>query len=225
MKKVVITGANGAVGQVLQKYLKGKYEIIGLDLPTGDITNYESFKASTVGADALIHLALDPNVGFLNDLMNPTDMLMAYNVYKVCLENKIPRVIMFSSIHADDYTDWRPGMETKKVDTIPSPDSPYGALKVYVEALGRYYAKKGLEVICIRLGGVNVENDPNKEEENYRSVYLNNEDLADLIQKCIDNPKIENNYELLYAVSNNKPQIHNFTNNLGWVPKNGTENE
>jgi len=225
VKKILITGAKGEVGQVLTKKLKPDFEIVEMDLPEGDLRDYELLKEKTSDVDVIIHLAMDPEVGFMNELMNPDDFLIAFNIYKVAKKSKVPRVIMFSSIHADDYAGWKPGDEPKTVDTVPSPDSPYGAYKVYMETLGRYYSKQGLEVLCIRLGGVNVSDDPNLDEENYQSVYLSHGDLVGLMKKAVEIEKIPNNYELMYAVSDNEPLIHNFSNSIGWIPKEGTKKQ
>lgn len=61
------------------------------------------------------------------------------------------------------------------------------------------------------------------DEKNYESVYISHNDLANLITKALEIQKIPNGYELMYAVSDNEPQIHNFKNSLGWTPKEGTK--
>ena len=40
-EKIIITGANGTIGQILQKGFPD-YQITSLDLPNGDVRNYET---------------------------------------------------------------------------------------------------------------------------------------------------------------------------------------
>jgi len=85
---------------------------------------------------------------------------MAYNIYELSLKFKIPRVVMMSSIHVDDYQNMNQvGLINIYHDCIP--DSPYGASKIFIEKLGQYYSQKyNLEVLCPRIGGVNLSDSP-----------------------------------------------------------------
>ena len=97
---------------------------------------------------------------------------------------------------------------TNFVKSIPSdlfdwPTSIYGATKIYLEALGRYYAKyRGLEIVALRLGGVNHENSPTaRDEVDYDKVFLSHEDLIQKFKEIIIKNRIENNYQMIYAIS------------------------
>ncbi len=215
MKKLLITGHKGVVGKVLLANLKSEYEITGFDIPENDVTDIDMLRSEVKGFDAIIHLAMDPAVGFMNENYNPDDLTMVYNIYKVAKEKKIPRVIMFSSIHADEYK--LHSSELKATNTLPSPDSPYGAYKVYMEALGRFYAKKGLEVIIVRLGGV-TSDDSMEDEAGFNRVYLSHNDLVNMVRQMIEINRVKDNYELFYGVSNNTRKIHDNSNNIGWNP-------
>lgn len=216
MKKVLITGSKGVVGRILIKELSSDYEITGYDIPENDVSDLEMLRKSLDNFDCIIHLAMDSKVGFRNELFNPDDLTMVYNLYQVAKENKIPRVIMFSSIHADEYD--LSSKELHRVNKLPSPDSPYGAYKVCMEALGRYYAKKGLEVICIRLGGVTSDDNFELDEAGFQQVYLSHKDLVAMIKCYIEIKYVHNNYELFYAISNNPKKVHDNSNNIGWRP-------
>jgi len=223
MKKILITGIKGCVGTILKNNLSHTYDITGLDIPENDVSDFNKMKLLIKGYDAIIHLAMDPNVGFKDENFNKDDFAMVYNMYQIAKENKIPRVIMFSSIHADDYTNFK-GKGLKTVDNIPTPDSPYGAYKVYMEGLGRYYAKKGKEVICIRLGGVTTDDKLALDEEDFEKVYLSHQDLLNLVKTCIKCKNIPDNYDLFNAVSDNKNRIHDTSNKIGWKPNLKTYN-
>jgi nucleoside-diphosphate-sugar epimerase len=218
MQKIIITGHRGIVGQILVKGLTNNYRIVGVGLPELNIAHdYAQLKEITAGANCIVHLAWDTEVGFTNELYNPDDLTMACNIYRVAIENGIERVIIASSVHADRYSDWDgPGL--KRVTDIPNPDSPYGAAKVYVEALGKFYAGKGLEVVCIRLGGVTPEDSKQIDELLFDKVYLSHRDCTDLFAKVIAAETVPS-YTLMYAVSDNKTRIHDVSNPFQWVPQ------
>lgn len=133
-EKVIITGANGVIGQILQKELED-YQITGLDLPDGDVRNYETIAQATPGHTAIIHLAWDTKIdNFLSEKINPENSQMFLNVYKAALENGVRRVIIASSVHADRFYEWK-GSGYMSPYQLPNPDSPYGAHKVFMESL------------------------------------------------------------------------------------------
>ncbi len=220
MKNVAVTGAKGAIGTVLRKGL-ADYEITSIDLPEIDVRDYVELRKVFAGNDAVIHLAWDAQVeNFRSGEINTDNILMAYNVYRAAMESKVPRVIMASSVHADNFYNWKgPGL--MEPATIAVLDSPYGASKVFIEALGRYYATKGLEAVCIRFGGVNAANRPPLDDYYESAVWLSHDDCIELVRMCIEAKSIPNNYLILYGVSDNKNRIHDFSNPLGWTPKKG----
>lgn len=219
ISRVAITGSKGIIGTVLRNGLKN-YDIVPLDLPDGDITDYDLLLSRLQGVHAVIHLARTrTEENHANDMYSPTNSLMTFNVYRAALKAGAKRVIMASSVHADSYYDWK-GPEKLIPDRIPIPDSPYGANKVLVEAFGRYYATRGLEVICVRFGGVNPKNQkPEKNQERDDSTWLTHEDCVAAIDTCLKVETVPNNFVVFYAVSNNDDRIHNTVNPLGWSPK------
>ena len=67
------------------------------------------------------------------------------------------------------------------------PSSIYGAAKVWGEALGRHFSDAhGLSIICVRIGSVTKENRPRNSRE--QAIYLSQDDVAQMLQKCIDAP-------------------------------------
>lgn len=220
VKRIAITGANGTIGNVLRKGLK-EYEITLLDLPVTDVRDYERLLEVLPTHDVVVHLAWDTQTeNFRSGKINPENALMTYNVYRAAIDSKVRRVIMASSVHADGFYNWK-GPEFLSPERAPEPDSPYGADKVFMEALGKYYSKKGLEVVCIRLG-VNAENRPPGEHyEN--AVWLSHEDCVELIRSCMEAKDIPGNFFIVYGVSDNGNRIHDFSNPLGWHPKDNAD--
>ncbi|MBI2176595.1 NAD(P)-dependent oxidoreductase [Candidatus Woesearchaeota archaeon] len=222
MKRIAITGAKGTIGTMLRKGLT-KYEIIPIDLPEVDARDYRKLLGVSKGCSAVIHLAWDAKAeNFRSGGLNPDNILMASNVYRAALEAKVPKVIMASSVHADNFYGWKgPGLLSP--DRIPVPDNPYGASKVFMEALGRYYASKGLEVICIRFGGVNPSDSQKANERDYERIWLSYRDCCSLVSACLDAPKIPNNFLIVYGISNNKGKVHDNSNPVGWRPADGSK--
>jgi len=162
---------------------------------------------------------------FRNENIDPDNFAMAMNAYKAAREAGVPRVIIPSSIHAHAFYGWE-SPPLMSVDMIPTPDSPYGADKIFIESAGRYFASKGLGVVCVRFGGINPKNIPPSEEDypwEERAAWLSNNDCVSLIRTIIEAKEIPNNFVLMYGVSNNSRRIHDVSNPFGWMPQDKAE--
>jgi len=216
-KKILITGSNGRIGKILSNSLQD-YKLSLTDLPRVDVRNYKELLRECKSVGAIIHLAWNSKTeNFANGKIDPDNSLMFTNVYKAALESKIRRVIMASSVHADDFRNFN-GKSLLFPYKVPSPTSPYGADKVFMESLGRYFSKKGLEVVCIRFGAVGYGKPKDKEG---KILWLTNNDCEGLIKKIIRARTIPDNFSIVYGVSNNKNKIHSSANPFGWKPKEG----
>jgi len=222
MKKIILTGATGKTGRIVVQGLQD-YEVTSIDLPDIDLRNYEGLVDLFKGHDMIIHFAWNTTTeNWKSITVDPDNMKMVANVYRAAVEAGVKRVLMASSVHADDFPNWKgPGLLSPH--RVPVPQNPYGASKVFMEALGRHYATHtGLEVVCVRFAGTNPENrPPPKEQDLDRRRWLTHNDLFALLKICIDFPKIPNNYCIFYGVSNHPRSIHDYSNPLGWKP---TEN-
>lgn len=214
-KRIIITGSNGVIGEVLKKGLSD-FDILGLDLPQHDISRSETLANAIDGHDAIIHLAWntqrDESYGV--DI-NPINAKMFSNVYKAALDNGVKRVIVASSVHADDFYN-HVGSELLSPHRMPTPTSPYGADKVFMETMGRHFASKGLEVVCIRFGGVFAGNAVNRAGEREHDVFLDHADCISLVRAILEAEKIPGNFSIVYAVSDNEGRVHDTTNVFGW---------
>lgn len=224
MKRIVITGAEGVIGTILRKALT-EYDITPLDISNIDLRNYESLLEVFPQHDAVIHLAWNAKAeSSINGGYDPDNSLMTNNVYRAAIETGVPRVIMASSVHAHN----PPREHASKLLSPygePVPDSPYGANKVFIEALGKQYANNhNLEVICLRLGGINQMDKVFAHDNDYeRSIWLSHNDCTDLIKKCLEAEYVPRNYQIINAVSNNGNSIYDYSNPFGWVPNDSVE--
>ncbi len=214
-KRIIITGGNGTIGTILNNGLQN-VAITNVDLPDKDIRKLEGLADLFAGHDAVIHLAWNSeHENYRSEEIDTQNIQMAFNVFRAAMQAGVPRVIIASSTHADDYRVGR-DQELLSPYRLPIPKSPYGASKTMIEALGRYYAQKGLEVICIRFGGVRKINKPRDADSARR--FLTHSDCSSLVQSCVDTPQVPGNYAIIYGISKNSGAIHDTSNPFRWQP-------
>jgi uronate dehydrogenase len=220
MAKILITGSGGTIGTVLKKGLDSAHEITDFDLPDNNILDFPQLLHSVSGHDTVIHLAWAvKHDNWLTERFDPDNLTGAFNVLEAAQQSGVKKVIIASSVHADNFI-------TNEIEgllhpySLPTPDSPYGAAKCMIEALGRYYASaKNLEVVCIRFGGVNKDNIPPEHPKSERQVWLSHEDCVSLVSACINAESLANKYAIVYGVGDNSDILHNLENPFGWIPK------
>ncbi len=220
--KVAITGAKGLVGRSLLK----KLDTVGLqltllDLPEHDVTDLQDLIAATKGHDALVHLAWNiKDDNFDTNNIDPANNLMTFNCYQAAVVNKIPRVIMASSNHAHKHELVDTDGKVRHTIHPQVPDSPYGAEKIFMEALGRYYATTyGLEVVCLRIGNVNEHDKPKPDMPDDKLRWLSHADLAQLITRALRTKTIPDSFQIIYGVS--KQKHFDWNNGIGYEPQDG----
>lgn len=216
MKKIAITGSEGVIGQILQKGLSLEYDIEQIDRLLGrDVCNYQTLVALISRSLAVIHLAWDTQTeNWQSPKANPVNRLIWENVYRGVKETGVPKLIMASSVWADDWQHWKgPGLMDPYQE--PSPQNAYGKSKVMMEKLGRDYAALGLMVICLRFGSVTENDQPFRSEPH---IFLSHRDCVSLVREAIKVPRVPENFAIVYGVSDNPGRIHNLSNLLGWRP-------
>jgi nucleoside-diphosphate-sugar epimerase len=218
-KKVLITGSSGTIGSVLLHGLQG-VDITPFDLSDGcDVNNRSQLTAAMVGHDAVVHLAWDVRTENAHQgNFDPKHPQMTINVLDAAVDARVPRVILASSVHADRFAGRfvRNDPPLRPFDP-PTPDSPYGASKLHMEAAAKYFASTGaLQAICIRFGGVNPDDKPAPKEAD---VWLSHADCVGLVQACITANDVPNNFSIVYAVSDNPERVHDLTNPFKWAPQ------
>ncbi len=217
MAKILITGSSGTIGTVLRSGLE--HQITEFDLPTNSVLELSQLQAILPGHDTVIHLAWSfKHDNWLTERFDSDNLQGAFNVLEASQQSGVKRVIIASSVHADDFVNHgQDGLLNPY--SLPVPDSPYGAAKCMVEALGRYYSSaKNLEVICIRLGGVNKENTPPNHPKSERQVWLSHNDCVSLVNSCVEASSVPDKYAICYGISNNRGLVHDLINPFNWKP-------
>ncbi len=178
-RKVVLTGASGAIAGVLLPALRERYDLTLLDQRAKDKNGVEvegvrvvdlmnrdrdSYRQFFAGADAVVHCAYyrlqdqGDDAYFSSELEN---LQLAYNVYQVAWEEGARRLVAASTNHAADFYEnyalnGRVPMVTPDQNAS---DNWYGWAKIAFEQIGQVYASgvthsgRPLENAQIRIGG------------------------------------------------------------------------
>lgn len=215
--RVAITGSKGLVGASIVRELGGSFDIAEIDLPETDASDFAQLQRATQGADALIHLAwkdLIPNV--TANRRDPLNMSMVKNAYEACVANGIRRVIMGSSNQAHGYA-IRDADGRIRVGLDDQPKNEYGREKLEMEAMGRRFASnQGLEVICLRIGNVNVEDQPKPTVDGRPQRWLSQQDLGRLVTSALITETVPDNFQIIYGVSDGP--VYDWSNLIGYTP-------
>jgi len=231
MKRILITGAAGKIGNALRQGLRGSYSIIRLadiaslgstaadeELATTDIRDMAALEKAMVGIDCVVHLAGVPEEAAWDQVL-PLNIEGCYNVFEAARRCGVKRVIFASSNHAVGFHR-RERFIDNTVD--PRPDSRYGVSKVFGEALGRLYADKyGLSVACLRIGTFRTPDRP--VDARQLLTWISHRDMVQLVRRCIDHPNYH--FVTVYGVSNNLRSRWDNTNVkfLGYRPEDDSE--
>jgi nucleoside-diphosphate-sugar epimerase len=223
----LITGARGTIGTVLAAGLTDR-ALRAVDLPEVDLRDPAAAHAAVAGCRQVIHLAWDTKgENHLLSTFLPANAQMTFNVLSAALELGVERVIFASSVHAQAYApgaraviEMPGGVHGAEGERAPTPDSPYGAAKLFGEALGRWAATRGTEVVAIRFGGVNPADAPPVHDELERRVWLSHRDCVSAVRAALE-ARLPLGYAQFVAVSNNAGRPHAVENQLGWLPLDG----
>ena len=183
MKRILLTGAGGAIGLRLRKLLPALYELVLTDLePPADLEPHETFLAADLadapaieraaaGAEGIVHLGGQSLEGSWETILR-SNIAGTYNLFEAARKQGVRRVVFASSNHVAGFY---PREQTIGTQVLPLPDTRYGVSKAFGEALGALYAYKyGLGVFCIRIG--NVSEVP--ADERRLAIWLKPEDLG-----------------------------------------------
>jgi uronate dehydrogenase len=231
MKKILITGAAGKIGDALRKGLRGSYPLIrladiaplgqieaGEEHSTTDIRDIVALEKAMARIDCVVHLAGVPEEADWERVL-PLNIEGCYNVFEAARRQAVKRVVFASSNHAVGFH-----RRERFIDNAvaPRPDSRYGVSKVFGEALGRLYADKyGLSVACLRIGTFRTPDRP--VDARQLLTWISHRDMVQLARRCIDHPNYH--FVTVYGVSNNLRSRWDNTNVkfLGYRPEDNSE--
>jgi uronate dehydrogenase len=208
MKRVLLTGAAGGVGQRLRKLLKPVYPELRLsDIATppalapdepfvpADLAVLDQVEAAVDGVEGIVHLGGFSVEGPWETILQ-SNIIGCYNLFEAARRKGVKRVVFASSNHAVGFY---PRARRIGTEVTLRPDSRYGASKAFGEALGALYADKhGLGVLCLRIG--NVADAP--ADRRRLSIWVSPEDLVQLVRIGLEHPDLR--FEVFYGASLNE---------------------
>ena len=230
MVKVALSGASGNMGQVLRPALLK----LGVSLRSaggrralkpfasheevchGDLRDAAFVDQLLAGVDVLIHMAATSVERPLPEIIE-NNLRGLHSIYEGTRRHRIKRIVFASSNHAVGMHSVEDKLD---LDCDLRPDGFYGLSKVWGEAMTRmYWDKHGIEGISVRIGTA-IEKPT---EFRHLSTWLGNDDLVQLITRCITVPDI--GYLAVWGVSAN---TRSYWNNaaaarLGYQPTQNAE--
>ena len=247
-KRVLITGASGLIGGVLRSALSGEYQISGVDrrlvpgfdVTVADMSDLDAIVPAFDGVDVVIDLAAVADDKTPWDVVYANNVPATYNALEAATRAGVKRLIFASSNHvtgmyegdepysaivAGRYEGLDPSTVRRITTDMPiRPDGPYGIIKAFGEAAGRYHSDRhGLSVICIRIGSLVKEDRPL--DVRRFATLLTHRDLAHLVAQCIEAPA-SLRFGIFYGVSDNKWRFWNISNSrdaVGYQPRDDAE--
>ena len=208
MKKIVLTGAAGALGRVLRKPLAQMADaLVSTDLADApdalndgetwvraDLGRMDEIGPVMDGAEMVVHFGGIADESTWGDILH-SNIIGTYNVYEAAFQAGARRVVYASSIHA---MGMYPKTEFVPLDAPHRPDTYYGLSKCFAEDLARlYWEKRQMESVCLRI--LSASGTP----QNARALgsFLSNDDLVQLVTRSIDSPVT--GFTLVWGVSKN----------------------
>ncbi len=229
MKKLVLTGAAGALGSKLRAPLAAMCtDLVSTDLADtlpdlganetyvkADVSDLGAMEELLKGADMVIHFGAIADEAPWDDILQ-SNIIGAYNVWEAAYRNGVKRVVYASSVHA---VGMHPKTDTVGLDVAHRPDTYYGLSKCFAEDLASlYWDKRGVEAVCIRIFSA-------APPTNARAIgtWLSTDDLIQLVQRSVDSPVVGNT--TVYGISNNDRAVvdNSKAGHLGYRPKDNAE--
>jgi NAD+ dependent glucose-6-phosphate dehydrogenase len=268
-RRVVLTGAAGYVAQRMFKALDERWDVVPIDIKAttrddkpvprlivADLTQPDrnAYRQHFKGADAVIHCGFVRAPGLTADSwQDNTDakfqaehanVALAYNVYRVALEEGVRRVVVCSSNHAADYYErlvWDGRVDMVTPEMPPRSDNWYGWSKASYELLGFVFATgkvdgRALEVVQWRIGGPRDDDidrvEPGDVPTMHRALgaYLSARDQTQQAIRMVETEDIRDDngvpFLIVYGISGNTHRFWSLASarrKLGYAPEDDSQ--
>jgi uronate dehydrogenase len=205
--RVLLTGAAGRIGQTLTPSFRKAYQLRTLDrqplreepgMMIVDLTDAPALQRACADTDVIVHLAASPNDKwpFVEEIV-PNNIVGLYNLLEAARQQRVRRVVFASSVQT---VDCHPAGQTITVSDPVRPLGPYGASKVFGEALGRvYHDRHGLEFVALRLGAFQPYNPARTADQWAQEIWLSPADCERLFRCAVEKPRV--GYVIVFGTS------------------------
>lgn len=227
-KRVLLTGAAGALGQVLRTGLARHASFLRLsdiapmappgpneEIMQADLADGPALVKLTEGIDAIVHFggrSIEANW----DVVLPSNIAGMINLYEAARVNGVERIIFASSNHAIGFHRRETRLDHH---SPPRPDTRYGLSKAFGEDIGVFYAYKfGIRSLVLRIGSCF----PKPTNARMLSTWLSYPDLVRLVEMGLTADYL---FEIVYGVSGNTRSWWDNSNaeRLGYRPLDNAE--
>lgn len=229
MKRLLITGAAGGLGQAMRTRLVHLAEMIRLsdvadmgdaavheEIVTCDLADKAAVEALVEGCDGIVHFG-GKSIEGPWDVVRDSNIEGVFNLYEAARKHGHPRIVFASSNHAIGYH-----KQSDRLDhnARVRPDSLYGVSKVFGEAMASmYHDKFGQETAIVRIGS----SFPEPRDHRMLSTWLSYGDFVRLIERVFAAPHL--GCPIIYGASANNASWWDNSGvaYLGWVPQDNSE--
>jgi nucleoside-diphosphate-sugar epimerase len=224
MRRVLITGMSGLIGEAVRRRLDGRWAlralnrrpVAGVETHRADIGDLDAIAPAFRDVDAVVHLAANVQANPPWEAVLRDNVVGTYNVFEAARRAGVKRVVYASSgatvsnIERDEpYAALTAGRYDEVAEwpvlTHESPTRPhglYGCSKIWGEALARHFADTaGMSMICLRIGHVSAQDRPVKPRE--FSVWCSRRDIAQMVERCLAAPQ-SLRFDVFFVTSDNK---------------------
>lgn len=193
---VVVTGAAGAIGTLVVSRLGARWSIRATDIRSGagiehlDVIDVDRCRIMFEGADAVVHLAANPDpASEWSELQGP-NVVGAYAVAVAARDCGVRRLVLASSLQTGMAY---PHTRQRRAEDAPRPANLYGATKAWAEALGSWIAATSdTSVVALRIG-LFSERPPAGDHGTPDNVpaWLSHGDCVRLVQAAVETERQE----------------------------------
>ena len=226
LNKLLITGANGALGSVCRARLGHLAKTVRVSARRGlgeagpneqivycDLDDRAAVEAMVDGCDGIVHMGGQAREACW-ETIRQSNIEGVFNLYEAARRSSVtPRIIFASSNHAIGYH-----KQDTRLDglSMTRPDSLYGVSKVFGESMASmYFDKFGIETASIRIGSTF----PEPRSHRMLATWLSYDDMISLIECIFRVPRL--GCPIIYGASDNDASWWNNDHvaYLGWRPK------
>jgi uronate dehydrogenase len=229
IRKLLLTGAAGALGRVLRESLKPYAQQmrvsdkLGMDAARAneevvecDLADKRAVDELVRGCDAIVHLGGVSVERPFEEILD-ANIRGVFHLYEGARRHGTKRIVFASSNHVIGF---HPQGEMLDADSPRRPDGYYGLSKSYGEDLSRfYYDRYGIETACIRIGS----SFPEPKDRRMLVTWLSYRDLTELVRCCLFADKL--GHTIVYGMSANRDKWWDNSKaaHLGFQPRDSSE--
>jgi uronate dehydrogenase len=200
-KRVLVTGATGAIGSVVAQHLVQRGHHVRSfarhrnpdlqDYVVGDLSDRDAVRRAVEGMETVVHLGAYPNdADFLTVLLEP-NVRGLFHICDAAREFKVQRLALASTLQ----TVFGHGSPPHpiRIEDGPAPTNHYALTKVWAEEMGKMVARvDGISVVNVRIGWLPrnpEEADGLKDAQEGPDQFLSHADAQRFYERVVESDK------------------------------------